>query len=212
MILFFDLDGPLLDVSPRYVHLHNELLQQHGHAGMDAETYWKRKRARLSEEDVLAEIGAGHLTAVYGPERLRRIESAECLKHDRCWPWSLECLGELAKRATLVMVTARADRAALLEQLDAVGLRPFFHEILSEPGGERVDLQKAALISDYLKRHGLDADGSWMIGDTEADIGAGKRVGLRTAAVLTGIRDKKHLRRAEPDLLLDDIRGLAELV
>ena len=91
-------------------------------------------------------------------------------------------------------------------------MRPFFHEILSEPGGDRVDLQKAALIADYLKRHGLDADGSWMIGDTEADVGAGKIVGLQTVAVLTGIRDAEHLRRAKPDYLLDDIRGLAELV
>jgi phosphoglycolate phosphatase-like HAD superfamily hydrolase len=212
MILFFDLDGPLLDVSPRYVRLHHELLQDLGHVGMDPETYWKRKRARRSEEDVLAEIGAGHVAALYGPQRLRRIESAECLKHDCCWPWSLECLGDLAERATLVMVTARADRAALLDQLDALGLRSFFHEILSEPGAERVDLQKAALIRDYLSRHGLEPEGNWMIGDTEADIGAGKRVGLRTVAVLTGIRDKKHLKLADPDHLLADIRGLAELV
>ena len=212
MILFFDLDGPLLDVSPRYVRLHQELLRPYGHAGMDPPTYWARKRARRSEEDVLAELELGHVAAAYGPERLRHIETAERLKDDRCWPWSLDCLGLLAKRATLVMVTARADRKALLDQLDALGLRPFFHEILSEPGGERVDLQKAALIADYLERHGLDADGSWMIGDTEADIGAGKHVGLRTAAVLTGIRDAEHLRRAEPDHLLDDIRGLAGLV
>jgi phosphoglycolate phosphatase len=212
MILFFDLDGPLLDVSPRYVRLHQELLKPHGHAGMDPAVYWDRKRARRSEDDVLAELGIGHLADIYGPERLRLIETPEWLTHDRCWPWSLECLGDLSKRATLVMVTARADRTALLKQLDDLGVRPFFHEILSEPGGERVDLQKAALIADYLKRHGLDADGSWMIGDTEADVGAGKHVGLRTVAVLTGIRDAKHLRRAEPDYLLDDIRGLAELV
>jgi phosphoglycolate phosphatase len=212
MILFFDLDGPILDVSHRYVLLHQTLLLPHGHGGMDPAKYWDRKRARRSEDDILAELGVGHLSGIYGPERLRLIETAEWLTHDRCWPWSLECLGELAKRATLVMVTARADRAALLVQLDALGLRPEFHEILSEPGGDRVDLQKAALIADYLKRHELDADGSWMIGDTEADIGAGKHVGLRTAGVLTGIRDAKHLRRAKPDHLLDDIRGLAELV
>jgi phosphoglycolate phosphatase-like HAD superfamily hydrolase len=110
------------------------------------------------------------------------------------------------------MVTARADRTALLKQLEDLGVRPAFHEILSEPGGNRVDLQKAALIANYLKRHDLDADGSWMIGDTEADVGAGKRAGLRTVAVLTGIRDAKHLRRAEPDYLLHDIRELAELL
>jgi phosphoglycolate phosphatase-like HAD superfamily hydrolase len=106
------------------------------------------------------------------------------------------------------MVTARADRSALLRELDEFGLRPFFHEILSERGGQRVDLQKAALIADYLRRHQQTAAGHWMIGDTEADVLAGKHAGLRTVAVLSGIRDEAHLRAAAPDYLLVDIRDL----
>jgi len=50
----------------------------------------------------------------------------------------------------LAFNTSLSDRPALLAQLDALGLRSFFHEILSERGGQRVDLQKAALIKDYL--------------------------------------------------------------
>ena len=47
MILFFDLDGPLLDVSHRYVALHHDLLYAHGWTGMEARRYWAGKRARL---------------------------------------------------------------------------------------------------------------------------------------------------------------------
>ena len=51
-----------------------------------------------------------------------------------------------------------------------------------------------------------------MVGDTEADIGAGRLVGLHTAGVLCGIRDREHLAAARPDALLDDIRALPQVV
>ena len=44
MIVFVDLDGPILDVSPRYCQLHRELLTPLGFDGMDAERYWARPR------------------------------------------------------------------------------------------------------------------------------------------------------------------------
>ena len=212
MILFFDLDGPILDVSPRYFVLHRELLAKHGVKPLDDAAYWAAKRARRSEEAILAEIGASHLAAEYVDMRLSVIETAAFLRHDRVWPWAIPCLTALEERCPLVMVTARSDRTALLGQLDARDLRKHFDEILSEPGGPRVDLQKAALINDYLRRHRRAASGSWMIGDTEADIDAGKHVGLRTVGVLSGIRDEVHLRRAEPDLLLPNIADLPNLL
>ena len=98
-------------------------------------------------------MSADSLVNDYVPRRLALIETAAYLRHDRCWPWTLALLEHLAQHARLVMVTARADRAALLRQLDDLSLRSFFHEILSEGGGARVDLQKAAMMDDYLFRH-----------------------------------------------------------
>jgi len=108
----------------------------------------------------------------------------------------------------LVIVTARAHRAALLSQLTKFDLHRHFHEVLSAPAGSHVGAQKADLVRDYLARYWLVGELHWIIGDTEADIEAGKLVGLRTVAVLSGIRDAEHLRKAEPDHLLNDIREL----
>ena len=69
MILFFDLDGPILDVSHRYVRLHQDLLRPHGHAGMDPAVYWARKRARRSEDDVLAEYDRRRLGRSLAPSQ-----------------------------------------------------------------------------------------------------------------------------------------------
>ncbi len=208
MILFFDLDGPLLDVSRRYVALHHDLLGEHGMAGMEAARYWACKRAVRPEEEILAELGAEDIAAVYMSRRFALIETPAYLRHDRCWPWTPVCLAHLAKHVRIVMVTARADRTALLRQLDDLGLRCHFHAILSEAGGDRVELQKAALINAYLRRHPSFGNNHCMIGDTEADILAGQKVGLRTVAVLSGIRDEAHLRQVRPDVLLPDIRKL----
>jgi phosphoglycolate phosphatase-like HAD superfamily hydrolase len=212
MVLFFDLDGPLLDVSPRYVRLHHALLAQAGLAGMGADRYWERKRAACPEETILQELGAGEQAADYLRRRLELIESPEYLRHDRPWPWAQGSLARLGAVGPLVLVTARANRPLLLEQLDRLGLAAFFHEVLSAPAGRRVDVQKAELIGDYLARHGHAPRGHWMIGDTEADVGAGRLTGQRTVAVLSGIRNRALLLQASPDFLLDDIRALYSIV
>ncbi len=207
-VLFFDLDGPLLDVSPRYVRLHQALLAEFGEAGMDAKTYWERKRAACPEASILDELGAGAHALDYARRRQEWIETRDYLSHDQPWPWAHATLAQLGAAWRLVLVTARSCRPLLLEQLARLGLAPFFHEVLSLPAGPRVDQQKAGLIRDYLARHGLPAAGHWMIGDTEADVGAGRLTGQRTVAVLSGIRNRELLLRAEPDFLLDSIRDL----
>jgi phosphoglycolate phosphatase len=205
--LFFDLDGPLLDVSARYATLHGDLLKAAGVRAMPGEQYWERKRARVPEEEILRELGVLSLAPNYLRQRLDRVECSDYLLLDRPWPWTHEVLGQLARRYPLVLVTARSSRLLLLEQLDRLELIAFFHEVLSEPARRGVDKQKARLVSDYLRRHERPADG-WMIGDTEADIGAGHIVGLRTAGVLTGIRNAELLQQASPDHLFKDIREL----
>ena len=218
-IVFFDLDGPLLDVSARYVALHHAVLSDLGLRGLPGPTYWQRKRSRCTEESILAEVGVTAHIDAYVSRRLELIETSEYLVHDRPWPWARAILTRLATAGPLVLVTARANRPLLLEQLDRLDLASFFHEVLSTPAGLRVDEQKAALIRDYLARHGHGEDpaGSktrpraWIVGDTEADIGAGRLTGLRTVAVLSGIRDREFLLRAEPDYLLNDIRELPSI-
>jgi len=210
MALFFDLDGPLLDVFPRYIALHHDLLAEIGLKGMPGELYWRRKRARASEAQILEEVGASRHTNGYLRRRLELIESPAYLAHDCCWPWVDGILTGLADRHHLVLVTVRSHRPALLEELAGLDLARFFCEVLSTPSEHDVDRQKADLINDYLRRHGESAQGTWMVGDTEADIGAGRLVGLHTAGVLCGIRDREHLARAQPDALLDDIRDLPQ--
>jgi phosphoglycolate phosphatase len=205
LTIFFDLEGPLVDVSARHAALHRDLLRAAGLRGMAADLYWERKRARVSEEEILRELGVLGLAPDYLRMRLEQVESSDYLLLDRPWPWTHEVLARLARRYPLVLVASRSNHLLLLEQLDRLELIAFFHEVLSGPARRGVHKLKAHLMDDYLRRHERPPAG-WVIGDTEADVNAGRLVGLRTAVVRNGVRNADLLELALPDHVLDDIR------
>ncbi|MFN5877929.1 MAG: HAD family hydrolase, partial [Flavobacteriales bacterium] len=45
----------------------------------------------------------------------------------------------------------------------------------------------------------------WLIGDTGKDIEAGKKLGINTAAVLSGFLNQEKLASYQPDLILTDV-------
>jgi phosphoglycolate phosphatase-like HAD superfamily hydrolase len=213
MIIFFDLDGPLLDVSQRYQTLHRDLLYGLGVAPSAPKIYWERKRQRCPEAAILDELGVPELEPLYSRQRLELIESDSYLAHDRLWPWTSAVLTALSARYALILVTVRSNREALERQLSRLNLRGFFKDLLTEPAADPVDVQKSRLVRHYLSQHHrLPTYDSWIVGDTEADIGAGRLLGLTTVAVRCGIRDDEHLGRINPTYLVDDIRALPELI
>ena len=212
MIIFFDLDGPLLDVSERYQILHRDLLDGMGVTSLAPTMYWQRKRKRCPEAAILKALGASEFEPSYSRRRLELIEADSYLAHDRLWPWTIPVLTTLRSHYALVLVTVRSNREALERQLTCLELRCFFRAVLTESAADPVDVQKARLIRHYLSQQDLSTRGSWIIGDTEADIGAGELLGLTTVAVRCGIRDDEQLARMNPTYLIDDIRALPDLI
>jgi phosphoglycolate phosphatase-like HAD superfamily hydrolase len=94
----------------------------------------------------------------------------------------------------------------LLSQLDALGLRAFFDEILTaEPRGGASWRAKVDLIEASRRaRPGLT-----ILGDTEVDIRAGKALGMWTVAVTSGIRSRASLEAEHPDQIVDSLRVYA---
>jgi D-glycero-D-manno-heptose 1,7-bisphosphate phosphatase len=59
----------------------------------------------------------------------------------------------------------------------------------------------------------IDLDASWMLGDTDADVGAGRAAGCRTVLVGYPGSAHKRMRDASPDLLAVDLAdGVAQLL
>ena len=48
------------------------------------------------------------------------------------------------------------------------------------------------------------AEDTWMVGDTEADIAAAKKHGIKSIAVECGIRDRAQLEAYEPEIYVQN--------
>ncbi|HEX3555893.1 MAG TPA: HAD family hydrolase [Thermoanaerobaculia bacterium] len=205
--VFLDLDGPLLDVSERYHRLHSDLVSQHGGRPLDRATYWRAKRERVPEAEILAPTGLSpEAVAAVEAARGRGIESPEYLILDRPWPWTLPTLAALAGLAPLVLVTLRRHPDRLLRQLGELDLHRYFDRVVSGPGDGTLEA-KAWL----LRSAGIPIPPeSVLVGDTEIDIASGRALHLKTIAVRSGIRGDAHLARCAPDLLVDDLRQVLD--
>jgi phosphoglycolate phosphatase len=209
--LFFDFDGPILDVSARHYRVYADAVGELGGTPLSREVFWEAKRRKTSEVEILFQSGLDARAAeVFRRLKLERIESARYLNYDLLQPGIGPVLQRLADKHALILVTLRNSREQLEAQLARLGLTPFFQLILSgnetETEGWRV---KCGLIRKHFPM--LDPS-SWLIGDTETDIVAGKHLGLRTAAVTNGIRTREWLEALKPDAILPTAADFIEIL
>lgn len=207
--LFCDFDGTLLDVSERHYKVYTDIMPiYNGHALSQAE-YWNLKRKKMRWPDLLPLSGIP--ATKLGPflnDFKERIESEEYLKIDKLIPGAEAALTALAGRYVMHLVTLRRNKKNLMAQLDWLGIRAYFEGgVLSEHSETDGFDVKIALMQQK-----LGTDRGTIIGDTEADIIAGKELGLETIAVSSGIRDEQFLIALKPDHLVRSIADAPALL
>jgi len=127
---YFDLDGPLLDVSEKYHRVYADWIEAKGAKPMEKSAYWEARRRGVPDAQILEQAGLKDSLTDYLGARKRRIETAEYLRFDRIWRGAEEMLSLLQKRYSLVLVTLRASRPALARQLAETRLDGFFENVL----------------------------------------------------------------------------------
>jgi phosphoglycolate phosphatase len=204
--IFLDFDGVLLDVSERYFRVHRALIQPCLGAGLDRTLYWNLKRQGRPIRDILEADGATEVDeSTYRKLFVKTIEAREFLVHDVLIPGTREIVASLAHRHPLTLVTLRQEPDHLAMQLDALELRPFFEAVLV---GSPLSGVASAVKAGLLRESRWLRPGALIVGDTEVDIRAGKAVGIKTVAVLSGIRSREALEAEAPDAIVDDLHGL----
>jgi phosphoglycolate phosphatase-like HAD superfamily hydrolase len=94
-------------------------------------------------------------------------------------------------------------------KMERAGLRGYFRVgAFAEQGRTRAEL--AGRAAAEARRRGLIADGALvaLIGDHPNDIAAARANGFLSVAVGTGVVALEELRAREPDILVEDLRGL----
>lgn len=107
-----------------------------------------------------------------------------------------------------VVVSNKAHRFSVAV-LRGLGIEQQFDAIL---GGDSATDKKPhpALLNAVLERFNVPGARAVMVGDSEIDIGAGRRAGVITCGVTYGLGDKSELLKAKPDFLIDDLDELAQ--
>lgn len=203
--IYLDLDGTVLDVFDRLYHLHLDVLLS---MGLDAPTtmddYVRLKRENTPELQIAGNAAVDDsVRTEFHNRRIARIEDEAYLRRDRLFPWSTAALETLRSKGPIVLVTARRRSQELFDQLRWLQIADGLDGVIQVHGGQ----QKAeAIVQSPALRAGQEA----IVGDTEADIDAGRRLGIATFAVWSGLRSETRLRLAKPDHVAPNLMHVAE--
>ncbi len=204
---FLDLDGPILEVSPRHYQVYADIAAGLGGRAIGAGEFWEAKRSKTPDSEILRASGIVARDEDYRRSKIREIENSRYLALDRLQPGAVPALERLSAAYQLVLVTLRQSPEALANQLSALGVARQFDFVLSGPAGERKGWEtKVALVLGA----GIAPDQrGFFAGDTETDILAGKALGVSTVAVCNGIRNESFLRALSPDWIVPTLSDLA---
>ena len=207
--IFFDLDGPILDVSGRYFAVHKMICRELGaKVSGGVREYWRQKRRKSSIAEIL-DTDDKALVERYKKVWLLNIEKKDNFKKDRIFPFARKVLGALAEKYVLVLVTLRRKKSVLVNELKKFALEKYFREVcvvFDEKMEYHVSKYNAVKKSRYFNGKAV------FVGDTEVDIKAAKMLGLKSIGVASGIRNRTMLKTFNPDVIVRDIRSLEKIL
>jgi phosphoglycolate phosphatase len=200
-----DLDGTILEGRNRHYGCYSEILAEHGMAPLSIDDYWRIKRSGSSNRDVLKATGAEDLHGSFAQQWHERIEEKKYLVLDEMHDRAIDVLhGWKQGNIKVVLVTLRNNRDNLLWQLGHLSIASLFHSIATVTSYGSITKSEIAkpFVSDT-----APANMIW-IGDTEADVTAGREIGAKTCAVECGLRTAAFLERLSPDILESSLYSL----
>lgn len=201
MLIFFDLDGPLLDVSEKYYEVYKDLVNEFQGRSLSLEEYWNNKRNKVPEATNLIRSNIStECFQNYFDKRKKLIECRKYWRLDTVWSELWSFFSNSSLRGNLILVTLRHDKEQLEEQLKFLNIRHWFVSILSTNGDNHEENRHEAKV-DLINTNFPSAEG-WFIGDTETDIRCGKVLGLKTVGITFGIRAHDLISKEKPNLII----------
>ena len=206
-ILYFDLDGTLVDVRKRHYVAYADTMLELGLTPLPEQTYWDARRNGASNADLMGDVDA-ECHDRFAQKWLERVESPSYVRLDTLIPGARATLDALRETYELVLVTMRQDRESLLEQLDELSLRKFFSAVYSRDGSDE-PTSKSKLIRLFDDNMRNDAA---VIGDSEADVEAARDLGIESVCVTSGVRSRRYLDELEPDEVVSTVAQLRRIL
>ena len=203
-VYLFDIDGTLLDSAPDICGAQSEVLEAAGRAPVPFAVLrsYVGRELRVVFGDMLPQASEAEIKQLMQDYTLKYRGR----KHagTRLYPGAREALAGLAGRKSTATTKSTEGTRLVLEHF---GLLPYFDHVQGSDGlryKPAPDVVLAAI-------QGLRAkpEECLMVGDSPADMEAGRLAGVRICAVRYGYGDPGELAKWEPDYWVSDLRELA---
>jgi len=200
-VYLFDVDGTLMDSAPDICAAQMEVLAAHGRPAVTEEflrRYIGRHLIDLFLDSGFSNEGMDTLIQSY-----RTAYWARKHANTQVFPGVAQMLGSLGGRKSTATIKTSATTRAVLEQFGLIGHFDHVQGTDGFPAKPEPDV-----IFESLRVLGAPKEACLFVGDSAADMEAGKRAGVRTCAVRWGYGDLEEMARWEPDYWIDEPRQL----
>ena len=220
--LITDFDGPIMDVADRYYQVYQFCLEKLGLPDQEIiklskEEFWELKRSQVPEVEIGKLSGLESLQARnFAKMRRETVHTMPYLVHDRLQPEAVPALkAAQSAEIDIVVMTMRRVRE-LDEALDRNNLGQFFpptqRYCLGNDYIKTGDTNDKPLLMERALKELSPAAGTWMVGDTEADIIAAKTHGVPVIGLLCGIRNRTQLEKHQPDIIMENLQEAVDFL
>jgi len=202
-VYLFDIDGTLLDSARDICGAVQDVIVANG--SHQREFIYLRSFVGLHLIDLFRDVfpafDAAQIDALIKQYRTNYL--GRCHRETKLFPGAKEALAALGGRKSTATTKGTPTTRAVLTQF---GLIEYFDHVQGTDGipyKPAPDVLQAAMAA-------LDArpEDCLMVGDSVADMAAGRAAGVKTCAVRYGYGNQQEMARLEPDYWIDDLRAL----
>ena len=207
--IFFDLDGTIIDSKEAYLTARKIALLKMGKQkeinDESAVEIPKRLEQNLPIIDLLQGVDVKRFLEHY----LYAYYQATPTK-SRPMPGISHVLESLSGRVKVALITMRyVPKERVIEELAGFNLAKYFQCVVTAHDTHEPKPSPEALVKCAEQLNTTITDCA-VVGDSVADVRAGKNAGTKTVAVLSGIFSRQELEREKPDLILESAKDLLE--
>jgi phosphoglycolate phosphatase len=203
-VYLFDVDGTLLDSALDICGAVQQVLDANGGGPKDFEYLKSYIGFHLIDlfQEVFPAYDASQIDGLV--EQYRTFYRARGHKLTKVYPGALEGLTALGGRKSTATTKGTPTTRLVLEQF---GLIQYFDHVQGTDGFSSKPAPDVILTA--LAALQARPEDCLMVGDSTADMEAGRRAGVKTCAVRYGYGKVEALARLAPDYWIDDLRDLA---
>jgi phosphoglycolate phosphatase len=202
-VYLFDIDGTLLDSAPDICAAQSEVLTSAGcqNASFDVLRSYIGQGLRVVFGDLLPQCGEPDMERLMA--QYSAVYRARQHRQTRVFPGVAEALARLGGRKSTATIKHTATTRLVLEQF---GLLGYFDHVQGTDGFPPKPAPDVVLAA--LEALGAAPRDCLLVGDSAADMEAGRRAGVKLCAVRYGYGAPEELARWKPDHWVSDLRDL----